>query len=216
MATATTSYPNSVAIAAPSSVSWYIWAGVAGVVSAYIGGVWDVSWHRSIGRDSFLTPAHVLISVCGIVAAVVCGYLILYTTFGRHAIAGGRLEQLRAHSVSVLGFRAPLGAFVAAWGGIAMLASAPFDNWWHAAYGLDVKIISPPHTLLILGIRAISVGVLFLILAAMNRAEEAIASPPVSQPVSEPIWAVSAAGHSTAAAHVATASGPLQASAHRN
>jgi len=51
-----------------------------------------------------------------------------------------------------------------------MITSAPFDNWWHAAYGLDVKIVSPPHTLLILGIRAVSVGVLFLILAAMNRA----------------------------------------------
>jgi hypothetical protein len=51
-----------------------------------------------------------------------------------------------------------------------MLTSAPFDNWWHNAYGLDVKIVSPPHTLLILGIRAVSVGMLFLILAAMNRA----------------------------------------------
>jgi hypothetical protein len=35
-----------------------------------------------------------------------------------------------------------------------------------------VKIVSPPHTLLILGIRAVSVGMLFLILAAMNRAAE--------------------------------------------
>ena len=52
-----------------------------------------------------------------------------------------------------------------------MLTSAPFDNWWHAAYGIDVKIVSPPHTLLILGIRAVAIGVLFLILAAMNRAQ---------------------------------------------
>jgi hypothetical protein len=51
-----------------------------------------------------------------------------------------------------------------------MITSAPFDNWWHSAYGLDVKIVSPPHTLLILGIRAVAVGILFLILAAMNRA----------------------------------------------
>ena len=54
-------------------------------------------------------------------------------------------------SVSVLGLRAPLGVFLAAWGGLAILTSAPFDNWWHEAYGLDVKIVSPPHTLLILG-----------------------------------------------------------------
>ena len=170
MASATTSLPNTFATTTTGSASWYVWAGVLGVTSAYIGGAWDVSWHRTIGRDSFLTPAHILIYLCGVVAAVVCGYLILYTSFGPARSAG--VQQLRAESVGVLGFHAPLGAFIAAWGGIAMLTSAPFDNWWHAAYGLDVKIISPPHTLLLLGIRAISLGVLFLILAAMNRASD--------------------------------------------
>ncbi len=147
----------------PERVPWTIWAGVLAVTSASMGGAWDVAWHRSIGRDSFLTPAHLAIYACGVIAAVICGYLIFYTTFGHS-------ERLKRESVRVLGFRAPLGAFLAAWGGIAMMVSAPFDNWWHAAYGLDVKIISPPHTLLILGIRGVSVGVLFLILAAMNRA----------------------------------------------
>jgi hypothetical protein len=144
-------------------VPWTIWAGVAAVTSASIGGAWDVAWHRSIGRDSFLTPAHLAIYACGVIAAVVCGYLILATTFGHS-------QRMKDVSVKVMGFRAPLGAFLAAWGGIAMLTSAPFDNWWHNAYGLDVKIISPPHTLLILGIRMVGVGTLFLIVAAMNRA----------------------------------------------
>ena len=148
-----------------AGVPWYIYMGVVAVSSASLGGNWDVSWHRSIGRDSFLTPAHIAIYACGVLAAVLCGYLIFATTFGKSASS----SALREHSVSVLGFRAPLGAFLAAWGGIAMLTSAPFDNWWHAAYGLDVKIISPPHTLLILGIRCVGLGVVFLILAAMNR-----------------------------------------------
>jgi len=148
--------------AGESGVPWYVWCGVLAVTSASIGGAWDVSWHRSIGRDTFWTPAHMAIYACGVLAAVICGYLIFATTFGRSA-------ELKGSSVNVLGFSAPLGAFIAAWGGIAMLTSAPFDNWWHAAYGLDVKIVSPPHTLLILGIRAVGVGVLFLILAAMNR-----------------------------------------------
>jgi hypothetical protein len=146
-----------------TSVPWYLWFGALAVTSASIGGAWDVSWHRSIGRDTFWTPAHLAIQACGVMAAIICGYLMLVNTFGRSA-------KLKAASVNVLGFRAPLGAFIAAWGGIAMITSAPFDNWWHAAYGLDVKIVSPPHTLLILGVRAVQVGVLFLILAAMNRA----------------------------------------------
>jgi hypothetical protein len=146
-----------------AAVPWYVWFGALAVTSSSIGGAWDVSWHRSIGRDTFWTPAHMAIQACGIMAAIICGYLVAVNTFGRSA-------KLQSASVNVLGFRAPLGAFIAAWGGIAMITSAPFDNWWHAAYGLDVKIVSPPHTLLILGIRAVGVGILFLVLAAMNRA----------------------------------------------
>ncbi len=125
------------------------------VTSSSIGGAWDVSWHRAIGRDSFWTPAHMLIYLCGVLAGIVGLYLVAKCTFGRD-------PAMRAASVEVLGLRAPLGVFLAGWGGLAMLTSAPFDNWWHNAYGLDVKIVSPPHTLLILGIRAVSIGMLFL------------------------------------------------------
>jgi len=149
-----------------AAVPWYIWIGALAVTSASIGGAWDVSWHRSIGRDSFWTPAHMLIYACGVLAGIVGAWLVLNATFGHD-------EKLRDASVNILGLRAPLGVFLAGWGGVAMLTSAPFDNWWHNAYGLDVKIVSPPHTLLILGIRAVSIGMMFLILAAMNRAADA-------------------------------------------
>ena len=125
-------------------IPWYLWCVALAVTSVTIGAHWDVSWHRSIGRDTFWTPAHMAIYLCGVLAGICCGYLILNTTFRRP-------PELVASSVGVFGFRGPLGAFLAAWGGIAMLTSAPFDNWWHNAYGLDVKIVSPPHTLLILG-----------------------------------------------------------------
>jgi hypothetical protein len=148
-----------------ASIPWYIWVGAAAVTSSTIGGLWDVSWHRSIGRDSFWTPAHMLIYLCGVLAGIAGLFLVTQCTLGRD-------PQLRAASVSVFGLRAPLGVFLAGWGGLAMLTSAPFDNWWHNAYGLDVQIVSPPHTVLILGIRAVAVGISFLILAAMNRAAE--------------------------------------------
>ena len=146
-------------------IPWYLWCAALAVTSVTIGAHWDVSWHRSIGRDTFWTAAHTAIYACGVLAGICCGYLILTTTFVRP-------QEMVAASVRVLGFRGPLGAFLAAWGGIAMLTSAPFDNWWHNAYGLDVKIISPPHTLLMLGIWAVCIGALFLIVAAMNQAAE--------------------------------------------
>ena len=60
---------------------------------------------------------------------------------------------------------------MAAWGGVAMLTSAPFDDWWHNAYGLDVKILSPPHMVLAAGMIAVHLGALILILGRMNRAQ---------------------------------------------
>lgn len=109
------------------------------------------------------------IYLCGVLVGVVGIYLVLTATFGKSEYA----KQLREISLNVLGLRAPLGVFLAGWGGLAMITSAPFDNWWHAAYGLDVVIITPPHTLLIGGIRIVELGILCLILAAMNRAADA-------------------------------------------
>jgi hypothetical protein len=149
------------------AIPWFVWTSVVGVTSAIIGGHWDISWHRSIGRDDFWTPAHVAIYLCGVLAGISCAYLILATTFGKSLYP-------REATVKIWGFRGPIGAFITAWGGVAMLTSAPFDDWWHNAYGLDVKIFSPPHILLILGILAIQVGALLLMLGYMNRAEGAL------------------------------------------
>jgi hypothetical protein len=154
-----------------ASIPWYLWCAVLAVTSVSIGAHWDVSWHRSIGRDTFWTPAHLAIYGCGVLAAISCGYLVLNTTFRKSS-------PMRASSVEIFGFRAPLGAFIASWGGIAMLTSAPFDNWWHNAYGLDVKIISPPHTLLMLGVFAVSVGTLMLLVSALNRAVDPVTGNP--------------------------------------
>src|SRR6266516_3855503 len=116
--------------AAPSAswgaggVPWFVWAAVVAATSAKVGILWDIAWHRSIGRDTFWTPAH------------------------------------RAAAVTFWGFRGPLGAWVCIWGAFAMITSAPFDNWWHNAYGLDVKVLSPPHVILALGIWAVQLGAL--------------------------------------------------------
>jgi hypothetical protein len=149
------------------SVPWTIWCMVAGIVCGMIGGPWDISWHMSIGRDTFWTPAHIMIQMTGVLVGVACAYMILTATFGNDAMAQNA-------SVKIWGFRGPLGAFIAVWGCVAMLTSAPFDNWWHNAYGLDVKIVSPPHTLLSLGSLAIKIGAMALMAGLMSRASESV------------------------------------------
>src|SRR5262245_21307896 len=150
------------AASADPPFAWHAPAVVFAALCVMVGVYWDISWHMSIGRDSFWTPAHLLIQAGGLIAGLSSGYVALATTFGDNALA-------KDASVTFWGFRAPLGAWVAIWGCFAMVSSAPFDNWWHDAYGLDVRIISPPHTVLALGIGAVGIGALLLALAWQNR-----------------------------------------------
>ncbi len=142
---------RSVAAERTASIPWYVWCLAAATAADLFGGYWDISWHISIGRDTFWTPAHMMIYLAGVLAGVASGYAILSTTFGSS-------QEAKDSGISVWGFRGPLGCFMAAWGGFAMLTSAPFDNWWHNAYGLDVKIVSLPHSMLGVGELMIELG----------------------------------------------------------
>src|ERR1700732_4456550 len=146
-----------------AAIPWYVWCLAAAVTSNAFGGYWDISWHISIGRDTFWTPAHMMVYFAGVLAGISCGYAILSTPFGAS-------REAKGNSVSIWGFSGPLGCFIATWGAFAMLTSAPFDNWWHAAYGLDVKIVSLPHSILALGEGMISLGTMLLVAAQLNRA----------------------------------------------
>ena len=159
---------------AAASSLWHAYTAVFAAACVMVGVYWDISWHMSIGRDSFWTPAHLLIQAGGLIAGLSSGYVALKTTF-----RGTAAEK--AATVSFWGFRAPLGAWICVWGCGAMLTSAPFDNWWHNAYGLDVKIVSPPHVVLALGIYAIVVGALLLTLAQQNRAARPDATASASE-----------------------------------
>src|SRR5882672_11968091 len=87
-------------VARRTSVPWYLWCSALAVTSAYIGGYWDISWHRSIGRDSFWSPPHMAIYACGVLAGLSSASLILTTTLGAGA-------PLRAVSVRIWGLRGP-------------------------------------------------------------------------------------------------------------
>src|SRR5580658_7783777 len=79
-----------------------------------LGIMWDISWHETIGRDTFWTPAHMLIYLGGALGGCVGGWLAIQSTF----LAG---PAQRAATVRVFGARAPLGAWIAIWGAAAML-----------------------------------------------------------------------------------------------
>ena len=149
-----------------SALPWHLVIAVLGATCIPLGVLWDISWHESIGRDTFWTPAHMVIYLGGVVPGLTCGWLALRTTF-----FGTTAE--RAAAVGFWGARAPLGAWISIWGCFAMLTSAPFDDWWHNTYGLDVQILSPPHTLLAIGMFCVALGTLLLVLSWQNCAAPA-------------------------------------------
>jgi hypothetical protein len=147
---------------AKSSVPFYLYATVLSSLSIIIGLIWDISWHMSIGRDGLFSAPHLAIYLGGVTAGIFSGYRVLKIT-----CAGSPFE--RGKAIKFWGiFYGSLGNLFCIWGAIAMLTSAPFDDWWHNTYGLDVTILSPPHTVLLLGMITIQFGAIISVLAYQN------------------------------------------------
>ncbi len=132
---------------------------------------WDISWHRSIGRDTVFTPPHVLVYLALALSAAYDAGLILAFTFGR-------ARALPA--ITVFGFRGPSGAFVTLWGLLLQGAAIVFDLWWHEAYGLDLSVFSPPHYAIMIGTFPFALGHLLLLarVARDGTARAGGAAPP--------------------------------------
>lgn len=124
------------------------WAGVvvagAGLVSL-LATYWDDAWHTDIGRDDATIPPHLWLYGSVAVAGLVVVWWWLRVLVATRSI----VQVLR---------QAPL--MVAAAGGAATLAAAPLDAMWHAQFGRDSVVWSPPHILVVFGSEAMILGVI--------------------------------------------------------
>src|SRR3954463_14932217 len=83
---------------------WLAYVAVVAALCVMVGVYWDISWHMSIGRDSFWTPAHLLIQSGGLLAGLCSGFVAIKCTFLPN-------DRDLATTVRLWGFRAPLGAW---------------------------------------------------------------------------------------------------------
>jgi len=131
---------------------------ILALVGAF-GNAWDLFWHIAIGRDSFWIPPHTMmyaaVSLSGLIALAV--------------VLGDTLRRAERRS-EMLGFRAPLGIFIIGVGVLQMLISAPFDDWWHRRYGVDVSVWSPPHLIGFSGAVVMLCGVIIATTSERRRA----------------------------------------------
>src|SRR5215510_13764087 len=51
------------------AIPWYLWCALLASSSVAIGTHWDIAWHRSIGRDTFWSPPHLMIYAAAVLAA---------------------------------------------------------------------------------------------------------------------------------------------------
>ena len=138
-----------------------IWAAIFSTFCMIVGWNWDICWHRSVGRDTVWTPAHIAIYVSLGLAFVYNAWLVLAHTFaGRRFLPG----------VRVLGFSGPAGSFVTLWAILLQLLGLLFDAWWHDVYGLDSAVFSPPHYVLALSYAFFYFGQFMLVVAYHNTA----------------------------------------------
>ncbi len=148
----------------------YIYAVVFASACIIVGLIWDIMWHMSIGRDGLFSPPHLVLYIGAVVAGLFSAYQIFSLTLGKD-------QYTKSRSVRFWGvFYGSLGAMFCAWGALAILTSAPFDDWWHNTYGLDVQILTPPHTILLLGMMTVQFGALVGVLALQNQPATTLSS----------------------------------------
>jgi hypothetical protein len=143
---------------------WYL------LFQAILGLGWDIRWHSTFGRDSFWSPPHLLMYSGIALAGFLCIGVVLRDTWRYHRRAPGVDD---ATTWPIFGyFRGPLGFAVTGCGMAVLLFAAPFDNWWHELYGLDVTLWAPFHVMGLIGAFIAGSGLLYAFAALAARARQ--------------------------------------------
>lgn len=141
------------------------WLLVGSLLAGELGAPWDGVWHGAVGRDWFWTPPHILIYSAVASGGLVALLMVLLETrrYYRHCPGVDDRSTVRVWRI----FHAPLGYLVTGFGGLAALIAAPFDNYWHELYGIDLTLWSPFH---IMGTTGSFIGMLGVIYVMASEA----------------------------------------------
>jgi hypothetical protein len=134
---------------------------VAGALAMW-GVYFDTAWHRTVGRDTFFSLPHLFIYGAGLLVWMSCVGAIVLATRGRLVDLGGIV--LRAGPL-----RLPLGFAITGLGTAVIVLAVPTDLTWHAVFGKDLLIWSPPHLQGVLGGAIAGLGGLFTVAAQKGR-----------------------------------------------
>lgn len=136
-----------------------IWVLLYLLFQAELGLGWDRRWHDYLGRDQFWIPPHMLI-YSGVGAAGVLALLIVLVETIRYRRHTPGVDD--STTISVLNyFHAPLGFILLGFGALTDLIAAPFDNYWHELYGIDITLWAPFHLMGTFGSLIAGIGIIY-------------------------------------------------------
>ena len=129
------------------------------LLQAELGLAWDRQWHDLVGRDQFWIPPHIMLYTGIGAAGLIALCLVLIDTLRYRRRASGVDDT---STVGVLWFfHAPLGFVLLGFGTLIDLLAAPFDNYWHELYGIDVTLWSPFHIMGTIGGIVAGLGLIY-------------------------------------------------------
>ncbi len=128
-------------------------------LQAELGLAWDRNWHDLIGRDQFWTLPHIML-YAGIGGAGLVALIVISADTLRYNLKKPGVDD--TSTIRIFTFHAPLGYVLLGFGALIDLLAAPFDNYWHQLYGIDVTLWSPFHIMGTLGSIIVGLGIVYV------------------------------------------------------
>lgn len=129
-------------------------------LQAELGLAWDRNWHDLVGRNEFFTPPHIMLYSGIALSGFIALFVVLVDTYRYYQKKPGVDDN---STVRILHFfHAPLGYVILGFGAFIDLLAAPFDNYWHLLYGIDVTLWSPFHLMGTVGGIIVALGIAFV------------------------------------------------------
>jgi len=164
------------------------WIMLCLMLLAELGLAWDRRWHDIVGRDHFWIPPHIMMYTgIGGAGLITLGIVLVDTRRYYQKKAG--VDD--SSTISVLGFfHAPLGFILLGCGMLIDAIAAPFDNYWHELYGIDVTFWSPFHLMGHLGATIGGIGIIYAFAAQAAHERQVEHPSPRLLGLNGPEWAV--------------------------
>jgi hypothetical protein len=130
------------------------------------GASWDITSHRTVGRDATFTPAHVTMLTALTITGLAAMILVLIETGWAR-----RYPSIRNYGIPFAGgFTGPMGAYLAGFGAVTSAIAFPLDNYWHSLYGIDTSLWAPFHVMIFLGATLSALGTTYLFISTAHLA----------------------------------------------